>query len=173
MKLLNLSMKNFIALKQKNFKDETNFFMHSFWCETVKYVKLVISLNEMEELKKFQSLTFDTIARRRSVEDQDTILALTGKIQELQMKLIVWTFLRTSRFLNQSAVEIHTLPVNQCFLPHRSPGGMLRRSIGMPSRREGPPSIWETHGISGNVLANPVASSFSPYPQELNPWSSE
>ena len=49
---------------------------------------------------------------------------------------------------------------------------MLSRSIGMPSRREGPPSIWDTHGISGNVFANPVASSSAPYPQELNPWSS-
>ena len=41
------------------------------------------SLNEMEELKKFQSSTFDTIARRRLVEDQDTIWELTGKIQDL------------------------------------------------------------------------------------------
>ena len=32
------------------------------------------SLTEMEELKKFQSSTFDTIRRRRLVEDQDTIL---------------------------------------------------------------------------------------------------
>ena len=38
------------------------------------------SLKEMEELKKFQSSTFDTIARL--VEDQDTILEVTGKIQE-------------------------------------------------------------------------------------------
>ena len=43
---------------------------------------------------------------------------------------------------------------------------------GMPSRREGPPSIWDTHGISGNVFANSVASSSAPHPQELNPWSS-
>ena len=42
------------------------------------------SLNEMEELKKFQSSTFDTIARRRLVEDQDTVLELSGKIQELK-----------------------------------------------------------------------------------------
>ena len=42
----------------------------------------------------------------------------------------------------------------------------------MPSRREGPPSIWDTHGTSGNVFADPVASSSAPYPQELNPWSS-
>ena len=38
------------------------------------------SLNEMEELKKFQSSMFHTIARRRLVEDQDTILEPTGKI---------------------------------------------------------------------------------------------
>ena len=42
------------------------------------------SFKEMEELKKFQSSTFDTIARRRLVEDQDTILELFDRIQELQ-----------------------------------------------------------------------------------------
>ena len=42
------------------------------------------SVTEMEELKKFQSSAFDTMARRKFVEDQDTILELTGKIQELQ-----------------------------------------------------------------------------------------
>ena len=31
------------------------------------------SLTEMEELRKFQSSTFDTIARRRLIEDQNTI----------------------------------------------------------------------------------------------------
>ena len=50
------------------------------------YVKPIRSRNEMEELKKFQSSTFDTSARRNLVEDQDTILELTGKKQELQNK---------------------------------------------------------------------------------------
>ena len=45
------------------------------------------NLNEMKELKKFQSCTFDTITRRRLVEDQDTILELTGKIQELHNEI--------------------------------------------------------------------------------------
>ena len=45
------------------------------------------SLNEMEELKKFQSSTFDTIARRRLVDDHDTILELIGKIQDLQNEI--------------------------------------------------------------------------------------
>ena len=49
---------------------------------------------------------------------------------------------------------------------------MLSRSIGMPSRKDGPPSIWDTHGFSGNVIADPAASSSALYPQELNPWSS-
>ena len=45
------------------------------------------SLSETEELKRFQGSTFDTIARRKLVEDQDTILELTGKIQELQNEI--------------------------------------------------------------------------------------
>ena len=42
------------------------------------------SLTEMEELRKFQSSTFDTIARLKLIEDQNTILELSGRLQELQ-----------------------------------------------------------------------------------------
>ena len=66
----------------------------------------------------------------------------------------------------------HVTSQSVSFSPHPIPRGMLRRSAGMPSRREGPPSTWDTHGFSGNVFANPVASSSATYPQELNPWSS-
>ena len=41
------------------------------------------SLTEMEELRKFLSSTFDTMARRKFVEDQNTILVLSGRVQEL------------------------------------------------------------------------------------------
>ena len=75
--------------------------------------------------------------------------------------------------LNQIAVEIHVASRPVSFPPHPIPEGMLRHSsFGVPSRREGPPSIWDTHGISGNVFAHPDASSSAPYPQELNQWSS-
>ena len=40
----------------------------------------------------------------------------------------------------------------------------------MPRRKTGPPSIWDTHGKSGNVFANPTAPSSAPYPQESDPW---
>ena len=49
---------------------------------------------------------------------------------------------------------------------------MLSRSEGMPSRNDGPPSICDTHGISGNVFANPPASSSTPCPGWINPWIS-
>ena len=58
------------------------------------------------------------------------------------------------------------------FPPHPIPEGMISHSFGVSSRREGQPSIWDTHGISGNVFVNPDASSSAPYPQELNEWSS-
>ena len=74
----------------------------------------VKSLNEMEELKKFESSTIDTTARWRLLEDQDTILELTGKIQEWTMKLIVWMISKILRMLNQFAVELPLSPVNQC-----------------------------------------------------------
>ena len=62
--------------------------------------------------------------------------------------------------LNQYAVDNPTLPVNQRFSHFfQNPGGMPSRSLGMPSRKDGAPSIWDTHGISGNVFAHPTASS--------------
>ena len=45
------------------------------------------SLSDMEELKRFQGSTFDTIARRNLVEDRGTIHELTGKILELQNEI--------------------------------------------------------------------------------------
>ena len=42
------------------------------------------SLNEVKELKRFQGSTFDEFSRRRLIEDRDTILELTAKVQELQ-----------------------------------------------------------------------------------------
>ena len=127
----------------------------------------------MEELKKFQSSTFDTIARRRLVEDQNTILELTDKIQELQNEMNCMNDSRDcqdAESVRSGHSHITSQPVS--FPPHPIPGGMLSRSCGMPSRREGPPCIWDTHGTSGNVFTNPAASSSAPYPQELNPWSS-
>ena len=100
------------------------------------------SLNEMEELKKFQNSTFDTFARRRQVEDHDTILELNGKIQELQNEINCMNDSREfqdAESVRSGNSHVASQPVS--FPPHPIPGGMQSRSIGMPSRREGPPSI--------------------------------
>ena len=72
------------------------------------------SLTEMKELRKFQSSTFDTIARRKLIDDQNTTLELSGRIQELQNEVNCMNDSKDFRMLNQFAVEIPTLPVDQC-----------------------------------------------------------
>ena len=127
------------------------------------------SLTEMEELRKFQSSAFDMIATRKLIEDQNTILELSGRVQELQNEV---NCINDSKdFQDAESVRsgnshVTSRPVS--FPPHPIPEGMSRQSFVSPSRREGPPSIWYTHGISGNVFADPPAPSSAPYPQELH-----
>ena len=125
----------------------------------------------MEELKRVQGSRFDEFSRRRLIEDRDTINELTARIQEIQNEI---NCMNDSRdFQDAESVPSPTFPVNQRFFPpFRDPGGMLSRSVGMPSRNDKPPDIWDTHGIWGNVFVNPKASSSSPYPGGFNPWIS-
>ena len=123
------------------------------------------SLTEMKELRKFQSSTFDTMARRKFVEDQNTILELSGRVQELQNEV---NCMNDSKDF-QDAESIHSgnshvtsRPVS--FSPHPIPERLLRHSFVTPSRRGGPPSIWDTHGVSGNVFCKSrcvIISTFS------------
>ena len=111
------------------------------------------SLTEMEELKRFQSSTFDTIARRRLVEDQNTILDLSGRVQELQNEVNCMNDsedFQDAESIRSGNSHVTSRPVS--FPPHPIPEGMLRHSFVSPRRKEGSPSIWDTHGISGNVF---------------------
>ena len=97
----------------------------------------------------------------------------TAKIQELQNEINCMSDSRDfqdAESVHSGQSHVTSQPVFSP--PHPDPGGMLSRSLGMPSRNDGPPSIWNTHGKSGNVFANPTASSSAPYPQESNPWIS-
>ena len=100
-------------------------------------------------------------------------MELSGRIQELQNETKCISDskeIQDAESIRSGNSHVTSRPVS--FPPHPIPEGMLSRSIGVPSRRVRPPSIWDTHGISGNVFANPDASSSAPYPQELNQWSS-
>ena len=131
-------------------------------------------LTEMEELRKFQSSTFDTLARRKLIEDQNTILELSGQSTRIcKMKLFLWTIVRISRMLNQFAVEIHTLPVDQChshliqYLKECWDILSCRRAAG-----KGRPAFGTHMVYRETFFANPPAYSSAPYPQELHQWNS-
>ena len=87
---------------------------------------------------------------------------LSGRLQELQNEVNCMN--DSKNFQDAESVRsgnshVTSRPVS--FPPHLIPEGMLECR-----RREGPPSIWDTHGISGNDFANPHASSSAPYPQD-------
>ena len=83
-----------------------------------------------------------------------------------RMKSIVRMTREILRMPSQYAVDHPTFSLNyRYFSSYRDPGGLL-------SRNNQPPDIWNSQGKSGNVFANPRASSSSPYPGELNPWIS-
>ena len=111
---------------------------------------------------------FDTISREKLIEDRDTILEFTGEIQELQNEI---NCMNDSRdFQDAESVRSRQSHVTSqpVFFPCvRDPGGMLSHYLGMQSRNNGPPSIWD--GMWGNVVANPMASSSAAYPQESYP----
>ena len=102
----------------------------------------------MEELKRYQDSTFDTIAKRKLVVDRDTILELTGKIQELQNEIFCMNDSRDfqdAESVRSGHSHVTSQPVS--FPPHPVPGGMLSRSLRMPTCKTGPPSIWETRMV--------------------------
>ena len=73
------------------------------------------SLTEMEELRKCQSSTFDTFARRKLIEDQNTILELSGRAQELQNEVNCMNDSKDFQDAESVRSVIPTLPVKQCY----------------------------------------------------------
>ena len=131
------------------------------------------SLHEMEELKRVQELRIDELSRRRLIENQDTINELTDRIQELQNEVNCMNDSRDFKEAQSVRSGLSHVPSQPAlFPPYRDPGGLLSRSVGMPSRKDKPPDIWNTQGISGNVFVNPPASSSSLHPGRFNPWIS-
>ena len=113
------------------------------------------SLYEMEELKRVQGSRFDGFSRRKLIEDRDTILELIGKIQELQNEINCMNDSRDFQDAESVRSGLSHVPSQLAFFPpFQNPGGMPSRSLGVPSRNDRLPSIWDTHGFSGNVFVN-------------------
>ena len=96
------------------------------------------SLTEMEELRKFKSSTFDTLARRKLIEDQNTILELSGRVQELQNEVNCMNdskdFQDAESFRSGNS---HVTSRPMSFQTHPIPEGMLRPSFVSPRPKKG------------------------------------
>ena len=90
----------------------------------------------MEEFRRFQSSTFDTIAKRKLIEDQNTILESSGRVQELQNEV---NCMKGSKdFQDAESVRsgnshVTSRPVS--FPPHPIPEGLLRQAFLSPCHR--------------------------------------
>ena len=153
--------------------DEINFFFKNNYQNKIGiFVKLISKVfmrwKNWREFKSYESMNLRD-------EDWSKIRTLLmnsrPECRNYRMKSIVWLIRKTLKMLNQNAVDTPKLPVNlRFFAPFQNPGGMLSRSLGMPSRNDKPSDIWNTHSFSGNVCVNPPASSSSPNPGGFNPW---
>ena len=126
------------------------------------------SLTEMEELRKLQSSAFDTMARRKFIEDQITILELFGRVQELQNEVNCMNDSKDcqdAESIRSGNSHVTSRPVS--FPRHPIPEGMLRHSFVTPSHAFGTHMVYRETFLQ--IQMRPLQHL---YPQELNPWSS-
>ena len=128
----------------------------------------------MEELKRFQGSTFDTISRRKLVEDQDTILVLTGKMQELQNEI---NCMSDSRDF-QDAESVRSGHSPRCQSTYVFPTSSSSFWNAKPFCRNAEPQRWaakhlgHTWYIGKRFLQIQQRLLQQIIPQELDPWSS-
>ena len=152
-------------LKQKS----TDSFKDSYGNRIWNFVKPINEvLQRWKNYGNFRVLPSIRSQDESSSRTRNTILELAGWVQELQNEVNCMNDskdFQDAESVRSGNSHVTSRPVS--FPPHPIPEGMLRHSFVTPSRREGPPSIWDTHGISGNVFADPPASSSAPYPQGI------
>ena len=109
------------------------------------------------------------MARRKFIEDQNTILELSGRVQELQNEV---NGMNDSKdFQDADSIRSgnsHVTSRPGLFPRHPPFEGLLKPAFISQRQTEEPPNIRDTSGIYGNVFAHPQTSSSAPYPQELN-----
>ena len=126
-------------------------------------------LIKMKEVQKFQNSTFDEFTRQKFIEDQKTIMELSGRLQELQNEVNCMNDSRDFRDAESiCSGNSHVTSPPGLFPRHPPFEGLLKPALISQRQTEEPPNIRDTSGTSGNVFAHPQTSSSAPYPQELN-----
>ena len=103
--------------------------------------------------ERVQELRIDEFSKRRLIENQDTTNELTARIQELQNEVTCMNDSRDFKDAESGRSGLFHVPSQPAlFPPHRDPEGLLSRALGIPSRNDGPPSIWNTQGQREHFL---------------------
>ena len=173
--LRNIAKKSVITnSKQLKPKKSADSYKDNYGNRNWKFVKLINEvLQRWKNYGNFRVLLSILLREENSSRIRTLILGLSGRVQELQNEVNCVNDskdFQDGESIRSGNSHVTSRPVS--FPPHPISEGMLRHSFVSPSRREGPPSIWETHGMSGNVFGNPDASSSAPHPQELHQWNS-
>ena len=120
------------------------------------------------ELQKIQNSAFDEFTQK-FIEDQKTIMDLSGRLQELQNEVNCMNDSRDFRDAESiCSGNPHVTSPRGLFPRHPPFEGLLKPAFISKRQIEEPPNIRDTSGISGHVFAHPQTSSSAPYPQELN-----
>ena len=100
----------------------------------------------MKELQKFHNSTFDELTRQKFIEDQNTIMELSGIVQELQNEVNCMN--DSKDFEDAESVRSGNSHVTSRpgIFPKHAFEGLLRPSFVSPRRTDGPPNIWDTSG---------------------------
>ena len=171
----NIAKKSVITkLHAAHAEEERRLLQGQLWRQKLEFrVARQQSLTEMKRITEIPEFYLRYDRETKTHRGSEHYLELSGRVQELQNEVNCMNDsedFQDAESIRSGNSHVTSRPVS--FPPHPIPERMLRHSFVSPCRKEGPPSIWDTHGISGNVFANTDASSSAPYPQELHQWNS-
>ena len=150
-------------------EQERKILQEELWCQQQDFREVhQQNLTEMKELRKFQSSTFDTLTRQKLIEDQNTIMEVSGRLQELQNEVNCMN--DSKDFQDAEPVRSgnsHVTSQPMLFPKHPAFDELLRPSFVSPRRKKGPPCIWYTHDIPRNVFCQSTSFLFSSFSSRI------
>ena len=129
---------------------------------------------KMKELQKFQNSTFDEFTRQKFIEDQKTIMELSGRLQELQNEVNCMNDSKDFRDAESiCSGNSHVTSQPGVFPKHPPFEGLLKPAFISQRQTEEPPKIRDTSGYirkhfctSTSFLVSSISSRIKFYLEE-------
>ena len=125
----------------------------------------------MEELQKSHVLKVQELSRRKLTEDQNTIMELRARIQELQNEVNCMNDSKDFKDTESVRSGLSHVPSQLALLPYHDPGD-ANPSCGIAEPQQSAARYLEFAGYVGNCFGKSTSVFSSPYPGGFNPWIS-